>query len=67
MQPYEQKELVGLVVGRAEVRARELVLELNGGICALNSETLEKWLSGARFSDTRPGLRDQDSNLEPIG
>jgi hypothetical protein len=46
---------------------REIGLEINGGVCELMAETPSKTLSGGWFSQPPRGLRDQDSNLEPIG
>ena len=67
LQPHEQKELIGLVVRKTVVKDRELVLELNGGIFAIQGKAPEFNTSDAWFSQTQERLRDQDSNLEPIG
>jgi site-specific DNA recombinase len=67
LQPHEQKELIALVVRKVEVCDRALVLEINGGVCSLTNEAPERSPSGAGFFQTPERLRDQDSNLEPIG
>ena len=58
LQPHEQKELVSLIV-----------LEINGGVCAWAGETPGRLAPAIAFSQLMcdAGLRDQDSNLEPIG
>jgi site-specific DNA recombinase len=61
LKPYEQKELVRLVLHRAEVGDRKIVLEINGGIAGSMPLTqnsrfgIPNWLPG------------EDSNLEPSG
>ena len=55
------------MVRKTVVKDRKLVLELNGGICAMQGKAPEFNTSDAWFSQTQERLRDQDSNLEPIG
>lgn len=39
LHPYERRELVRLVLHKIELHARELVLEINGGVCTAMGET----------------------------
>ncbi|GEM_PF-2525513 len=39
LQPYERRELVRLVIHKVELHARELVLEIDGGVCTAMGET----------------------------
>lgn len=64
LKPYERKELFHLVLRRAEVHSRKIVLEINGNVPVITAETSEK--SGSR-SRTPNWLPDEDSNLEPSG
>jgi site-specific DNA recombinase len=58
LKPFERKELLRLVLHRADVSEREIVLEINGSVCGLAGRKrfeAPNWL---------PGL---DSNQQPCG
>ena len=59
LKPIEQKELMHLVLRRAEVWDNEIVLEINGNVPAVLAGTLVK--SGSRFGTPNwlPGLVSQ--------
>ncbi len=63
LKPYEQKELVKIVLNRAEVSDRKIVLEINGNVPAL-AETSTRSDSRFGIPNWLPG---EDSNLEPSG
>ena len=64
LQPYERKELVRLLVQRAEVSERRMTLEIRAGARAVAPATYGNSASRSE----RPGwLPDEDSNLEPSG
>ena len=63
VKPYERKELVRLVLHRAEAWDRKIVLEINGGI----AETMPLSESASSRFGTPNWLPDEDSNLEPSG
>ena len=64
LKPFEQKELMHLVLHRAEVWDRQIVLEINGNVPTVVAGTPDK--SDSRFG-TPNWLPDEDSNLEPSG
>ena len=65
LKPYEQRELVRLVLHRAEVHVRELVLEING---AVGQEITPATVNnGGVVRRTQDWLPEQDSNLQPSG
>lgn len=66
LQPYERKELVRLLLQRAEVGERRITLEIRGGLQVLPTTMAEAAKSRSRLE--RPSwLPDEDSNLEPSG
>ena len=64
LKPFEQKELIHLVLRRAEVSDREIVLEINGNVPTVLAGTPAK--SASRF-ETPNWLPGQDSNLQHGG
>ena len=64
LKPHEQRELVHLLIRKAELYDRKIVLEIGGSIPAILAGTPDR-------SDPRFGrlawLPDEDSNLEPSG
>ena len=64
LKPFERKELVRLVLHRAEVGDRQMILEIRGNAFAMPAKTSLQ--SGSRF-ETPSWLPDEDSNLEPSG
>ena len=66
LQPYERKELVRLLLQRAEVGEHRITLEIRGRLQELPGAATLGAKSGSRSE--RPGwLPDEDSNLEPTG
>lgn len=70
LRPYEQKELIRLVIKRAVIRDRELVLEVYGNAV----ESFAHAAGGMKTNPARAGfveppiwLPGEGSNLEPIG
>ena len=64
LQPYERKELVRLLLQRAEVGERRITLEVRGGLREIPGPAALGDKSGSRSE--RPGwLPDVDSNHEP--
>lgn len=66
LRPHEQRDLVRLLVRKAELGDRELVLEIYGkaSACFAGQEKANPGLGFAEASDWLPG---RDSNPEPIG
>ena len=67
LKPYEKKDLVQLLLHKAEVGDREIIVELRGGACGVSSEgpgTSDLVSSRSEPVDWLPG---QDSNLRPSG
>ncbi len=63
--PYEQRELVRLVLHRAEVHVRELVLEINGAVGqAITPATVN---NGGVVRQTQYWLPELDSNQQHAG
>ncbi len=65
LKPFERKELMRLVLRRAEVNERQIVLEIHAGACSPTSQTPS--VNGAQRSVIPNWLPGQDSNLQPIG
>ena len=66
LRPFEQKQLIHLLLRRAELGDRELVLEIYRGTCARFAATKQA-NDGARFAEPLDWLPDEDSNLEHRG
>jgi site-specific DNA recombinase len=62
LMPYERKELLQLVIQRAEVRPRKITMNINGSVPVLGTLVTD----GSR-SRTPSWLPGEDSNLEPSG
>ncbi len=67
LRPHERKELMRLLLQRAEVGDRSIVLEIRGAACAGLAETPGAPGVGASRYEAPVWLPDEDSNLEPTG
>ena len=62
LKPYERKELFHLVLGRAEVHPRKIVLEINGNVPAIVAGTSERAIHALGHQTGSP-TRTRTSNL----
>lgn len=67
LKPHERKELMRLLLQRAEVGDRSIVLEISGAACAGLAETSGAPGEGASRYEVPKWLPDVDSNHEPTG
>jgi uncharacterized phage infection (PIP) family protein YhgE len=69
LQPFEQKELMQLILQGAEINEREMVLEIRTGACVGASEAPRRKAHTKGDSRFQPPnwLPRQDSNLRPSG
>ena len=67
LKPFEQKELVRLLLHRATIGDRELILEINGEACTRFAQASESATNRGGFTERAIWLPDEDSNLEPSG
>ena len=65
LKPYEQRELVRLVLHRAEVHVRELVLEINGAVGQAITPAMVN--NGGVVRQTQDWLPELDSNQQHAG
>ena len=65
LKPFEQKELMQIILLGAEVNERQLVLEIRAGLCeSLKGPASSRGKKRFQRPDWLPG---QDSNLRPSG
>lgn len=67
LRPFEQKELLRLVLRKAVVGDREIVLEVNGNACRGAGQAEEDRFSCSQRFGTPEWLPEQDSNLQQAG
>jgi hypothetical protein len=67
LKPFEQQELVRLILHRAQVSEHKLVLEIRTGACTQLAQTPDFVNGGSKRFAPPERLPDQDSNLEPTG
>ena len=68
LRPFEQKELIRLVIRRVEIGDRELVLEIYGNAVGSFAEAAGKTQNvRSGFAEPTIWLPGEDSNLEPSG
>ncbi len=67
LKPYEQKELVRLILQKAEVHPREIKLAIYTEALSTMAEGPQLATIGTKRSESPNRLPDEDSNLEPSG
>ena len=67
LKPHERKELMRLLLQRAEVADHSIVLEIRGAACVGLADTRGAPRVGASRYEAPKWLPDEDSNLEPTG